>query len=331
MEVSDFVARYERGKTSRFEYEGELRDVMAPANRWSLYFGEVLHDYMSGQPIPEDCVDRDTTRYMHWMTGFFGTHAKAIFDTDAPDEQKYDALFSTNYHILNLSMSWELMHLLRANSTKAPASVHRTAQDMVAFTAVKSFIERERLASEPNRLGYFYDQPEDNQGKINANLGEADSAVILLEAARQHGWIVIPSPMQFEGSKKDNLNVDFLVFGPRGQVVGVQVKTSVTDATVRKYAEDIVLIDTTVDFGNQSARRTDRRSSDKKVVRWNGLIVARQTLDISTQGRSIFGTPAIGKEVLRLKLQAKHMVQDYTDERMNATRIIGNRVMKAFN
>ncbi|HEY0258657.1 MAG TPA: hypothetical protein VGC18_02290, partial [Lacisediminihabitans sp.] len=110
----------------------------------------------------------------------------------------------------------------------------------------------------------------------NGILTEMDAAVVLLEISRMLPHItVLAAPPQFERSST-GYNVDFLVLDRRKRrVVGVQVKTTVSRATVDRYdSAGIVLVDGAIDLGNTRSVRLRADSSETTTVPWPGLISA---------------------------------------------------------
>ncbi|MEN2740860.1 hypothetical protein ABCS02_23970 [Microbacterium sp. X-17] len=163
-------------------------------------------------------------------------------------------------------------------------------------------------------------------------LTEFDTAVLLLELAKQHPWLVVlPAPAAFEAAA-GRANADLVLLDlERREALGVQVKTRIRDPrVVLHYRGDrVVLVDGWTDLGNTRLVEIARRS-DQRLVSWPGLISAHYLGSRSNASQDILRAGNRGW-LTGMRDEARRLTVGTTDFRRRALSAVRDRILDRFS
>ena len=310
---------------------GLPNEDMYPARDWSHRFGQILHDHLNAPNTPIDTAESALEGYAEWVNIDFPKLQERLMIQGESQEIRAKAQNELNFHNLNRTMAdmWNpvVSGGWKEISTTERESIINELQDLLALTALHFYARREKAS-----IAYFDQSTALSRASFEGVVNEYDAAVVLLEVVKKRPDLtVVPAPLQFEHGDK-SLNADFVVISQEGKAVGVQVKSSVKNGDVVNYdPKRIVLVDGRIDFGNELARRTNPRQSDREIVTWAGLIcMSRVAYSIKPYGprskelqQSLTGTHLAG-----MKMRAKSLLGGVRPNFHEATHVVSERVLR---
>lgn len=334
MNARDFAQAYKRDEVHDWTPQELEPPELARARAWSKKFGQLLFDRMacSEAAIDEREAWAGIYRYMEWARNDHPALTIALEQNLSPDAlHLYN---ENNFHTLNGAMADMWRGIIYPAGFEDPfmkKNLTSMAQYNVAMNCLRFYRTREKFAAEKQRFSYFNDEMSEVRNTFEGAAAEMDAAIVLMEITKQYPHLtVVPAPAQFEHQCK-RYNADFIMYG-QGQAVGVQVKTSVTDADVQAYDNKrIVLIDSKVDLGDSLVKRTSKNRYDPHVVTWAGLVCAQFMHAIPTTGPYVKQLQRMGLEprtVMQWKMEARHLTRGIKPNLAVARQRIGERIMR---
>ena len=254
------------------------RRIVHDAEEWAHLLGVHVLDFAAGRPLPGPWEGaRALARYGAWNLGSFVDTVRALQVT----LRHRDAVRRMHFHTLSncLQLMWRPVF----GFPRTPTVIdRRRSQLLLALHAANMMTTRES-----NLDGGHEPDPDDGDQQSllsmqHGMLTETDAAVTILQVIRDMpNLILLPAPPQIE-SGLGRHNVDFLVLDTvRRTVVGIQVKTRMSQRTPGLYDDGVMFIDGTIDLGNE--RLVPRYARSSALVRraWPGLISAHLLLQIN--------------------------------------------------
>lgn len=286
MDARTFVLAYPREPAPPRSYGPRVDKLLVHSRRFAQGFGRVLHDALSGRPLPQRTQFRTwAVRYTTWLNQGMGgleQNLEELLDALESAEDFPRVFMEINFHRLNGPvMSWWEDLLFDRGAKGIDASRVTRARYELAKTAMAVMRSRDDWVER----GLFYgkDLSEVRQWATGA-LTEMDGMVALLEMSRRMpSTFVVPAPPQFE-HMAGPANIDLIVIDTSNgyRVRGVQLKSSGAHRHADRYDPDrVTLIDGSVDMFNELAVRRNPRRSDKDVVSWPGLVSAHYLASVT--------------------------------------------------
>lgn len=280
-----FARAYRRDPAPARSYGPRVDEMLVTARGFAVAFGKLLHDALSGRPLPDVEEYRYwVLKYTSWINQGMGGLEENLGDLlDALEEREdFTRVFmELNFHRLNAPMTawWETL-LYHPGRTGIDDRGVTRARYEIAKTAMAVVQTRDEWVA---RDMFFDEEIAELRDWATGALTEMDGMVALLEMClRTTGTFVLPAPPQFE-HMAGPANIDLVVIDPLDgyRVRGVQLKSSGTHRHVERYdPERVTLIDGSIDMYNERAVRFDPRRSDKRVVAWPGLISAHYLAEL---------------------------------------------------
>lgn len=267
MDSKVFAARYERNLPADHYMPSNMQALLKPADEWAQAFGHYLHDALNGESLDAHELTDTVEEYLLWSVTDLPTIEQELNNGPWDNNSILRGHSSLHFHELNQPMitSWGLL-LENPNQYIRRQTITFT-QDLLALSALSTYGFRETESSAKHRQRYFHDENKMRNNHIEGKLNEKDSAIVLLEASKQHdNQVIFPAPPQFERTKNRAVNVDFLALRGLSQVVGIQVKGRVNFHTNATYERDIMLIDARTDLENELAKHTAPNTSTPNTV-----------------------------------------------------------------
>lgn len=338
MLASSFADAYPRTLSNSQIYDAQYGVDLSDSRQWSARFGDIAFNALEGNPLPNTMNIIDS--YCDWFETDFGNLASSLQDIDEKNANKVANEITFHNLNFNMAMFWNVVS--HGNAIWKNPSARRTfisnVQDNVALSGVRYYAVRDKILKGKDGVDYYSKTRADERGSLEGQAAEFDAAVVLLEAMRRsNDLVVVPAPIQFEKFSKRSIsgksaNSDFLVM--RGQnVAGIQVKSRIISRqNIEKYDESrVVMLDASHDMGNVRAVRTEKLSSNKRLVTWGGLICAQRVLDIKTVDKREWPLMLSTQDVLRTKFAARSMVGNSKSYLSTATQHVSCRIEHALS
>ncbi len=274
MNSKEFVQPYPLEMTPETIHAGDHSKYIPEAQDWSYMFGQRLHADLGGAELGTVHRPANDMNYWKWQGGVLNMENE-LMGIPGDDEARHHAINELNFHVLNGGMKGFWAPIQEGGWRSEGPRMHaiNVAERFLALSGFVYFAAQSH--ADPTSL--FNGKLKGLNDTMIGKIQEFDAVLALLGVVRKHpNWAVVPAPLNFERTKK-RINVDFVLADcVERKAVGVQVKTKVRD---RDYAqadkERVVFIDGTVDLDNVRAMRTQRKSSNKQVVAWPGMIAAK--------------------------------------------------------
>lgn len=339
MQFEQFVEAYPRlARKSAVIEKGSIFETLETV---SSQFGETLHNYLTDND-PTTLNKEESTEvildYKKWGMTVMPDLYEAVGRIE--NEEASRNMTRGNFHTLNLGMAnmWRPIFESGWHNQAARIEAINSAQDLLAFHGMAHYAERERLANKASsntHTTFFSPGYQSYRGWFNGLVNEIDTAIVLLEAIKDHPDVtVVPGPPQFEDSGRQT-NADFLVIDTtKREAIGVQTKATVSSEQHDAYDPNyIVMIDGAIDLGNSMAKRTMRNHSYKAIISWPGLISVHRMRMLPVHGprleavKSMFGSE---QRVVQQKMLARQALTGAAHSNFrSATRHVSERVFYA--
>ena len=280
MRWADFAARYPREPYGGKVFEEKRQVLLESPREFAAFFGRLLHDRLMGEELGITLQEFDElwAEYVDWNNHYLGRTIRTL-ETLGPSGKRAEPLMEFGFHHL----AQPLRIMWRSVLFDAPSPNRLEIRDLQILLSVVPYgIAAARNVRSRNSQ-YFAEYNNGFRALQSGLLAEFDATILLLGVCREVPdlW-VIPAPPQFENSVPGR-NVDLLLIdGRRKLVLGVQVKTALSEEAFRRYdSTGIVFLDSSRDFGNTVATRTRKRSSVVSSQPWPGLIAAHFCLALT--------------------------------------------------
>ncbi|PJJ63337.1 hypothetical protein [Compostimonas suwonensis] len=324
MEYEEFAQRYPREASEVPRYDDERETLLQSPRIFAGAFGTVLHDHLSGRKPEDDAKEFGSflSSYLQWARENLGAIIRAL-EARGNRFDRHEPLVELGFHHIAQPAIRLWPHLIYGSEPITRLDI-RDMQNRIALGATGMAGVRHQRAAHSQ---YFADYNQPLRSAQSGLLTEMDAAVVLLELSRAHPQLtVLPAPPQFEHSVTGR-NVDFLVLDRTARrIVGVQVKTSVSNASYKRYSDEgIVLIDGIVDLGNSRSVRANPLRSDIEIEAWPGMISAHHVAALRTS------TPAVAgyneQLLVNLRKTAKKVVVGTRSYNQRAIAHVSKRVI----
>jgi hypothetical protein len=357
MQSVAFVERYEKAQDMSYLPTPEVSELVAtstvPAeifstsSEWSDAFSSLLHAHLTSGNTPDfDTYQKFASSYQNWVIRDKRASEARIrelmrdprFAESVDFEQFTDEAmkhtFHASFHDINIGFLLSWGRLFDHSFGQTIQAVQADEIFSLAMKGCKTGAIRDGFIKDADAAAYFEPETKNGRDLVEFKLSEIDAGIVLLEFARKHPdeFIVLPAPSAFEtlaGSTdhQTNANADFIIINrTTDHVIGVQVKSKVHQNDTEKYDTNrIVLLDSQVDLGNQSAKRTERHRSDRKIVNWGGLIAVESMSRVnpkSPHGKHLFATKQLG-----LKQYANRNMKGLSPQLAQSSQRIGERIL----
>jgi hypothetical protein len=314
MHLDQYIDAPHQAQSRHVEYDGPQGETLVAADTWSGFFDEILRSALLDPTSPPDynAFSRGIIDY----AVFYMLQLKPILQKSlnlVRSERSRNLSNRMNFHSLNLAFlrHWQQVMMMGTNEIKIPDNLHRQAQILLAGEAVQYMRLRDTI---PPKQYYSSDEGQRLKKKTwEGILNEFDTGIVLLEIATRHpDWIVLPAPGGFEHDNND-ANVDFIVIDTtRGEIIGVQTKTAVSERDHRHYdARRVILVDGMIDFGNISLRNPNSQYP----VSTAGIISAHKLTDRKVDDKA-FGEMIRGQRDLTLDNRSIIQLKLFTREKV---------------
>lgn len=265
--------------------DGNFDTLYSSSHAWSKIFGSLLLNHLMGtEDKANPGLGQVIESYQKWDASVFSSILSTAHNwtkemsSDAHSEEYREATRlrqNASFHEINRNHLEQWFVLLNGGE---PAAIRLAAQDskfLLAVIGSHYAHQRDKEIQEHDAPNWFSKERFTDRSSLEGFLNEVDAGIVLndLAARSDHEWLCLPAPYQFESEAFAqngalSANADFIIVDPtKSRVVGVQIKSSVRASTVSEYdPERIVLIDGRMDLGNEASMRTERHSSDTRVV-----------------------------------------------------------------
>jgi len=340
MDASEFAKGYPR--LPRGIERRQDNAVFEQAENYSVFFGELLHDALSGTKtidITKSELQSTLVEYIHFVMSDLLTYENKLFENGKDYGYKRISHFSS--HWINASMATMWSFALFPEDFTAEQKKKRIydTQDVLAYEACCFYRWKDDLASRENEFAYLSDDMADMRETIEGRLSEFDAAIVLLDFAKRNtDCVVLPGPMQFERlaarTVDGNRNADFIIFNTRDhRAIGVQVKSffQSTSELARYDTQRIVCVDSSVDLQNRRAIRYKNGSTHVRSFSWAGMIAEDHLRNIRTTGQNatILSQHYRPSDIIARQIDAKFRLGKLKVNRPHIANIIGERILKA--
>ncbi len=325
MHPEEFTEAYPLDITEEDIHEGEYSKLIGEAQDWSYKFGRRLHLYLTGGE-PDTLTNSDELMtYYGWGTAVVDTAIDLVIEA-AGNEAALRAMNEFNFNLMNFFMRnmWEpIFQGSWGSEANRSHRIRASQQDLAVAGSIYTTARQQFTDMHGSAIWFDKEDVGMFTPAINGILQEIDSAIVLLEAIKDHpSWTVVPAPVNFERMGKRD-NVDFVVVDTEERnAVGVQVKTNVQPWIVRKAdPRRVMFIDGTRDLCNVKSVRTRYDTARKRVVAWPGLIAVRYIAQLPANKAK----KAVNR---RVRANAQKQIADVRVEIDEPARLIEQRLIE---
>ncbi|MEP6710368.1 MAG: hypothetical protein ABJA64_01475 [Candidatus Saccharibacteria bacterium] len=315
--------------------------VLEEAREWSQTYSTLLLNYLQGAELSMSEAIAHQNNYTSWIQHSFSQKMREVVPAlDDPDYFRFGN--ELNFHIMNMNMRNMWIPVLTGD-TSIPRHEVQKSQNFLALSGVEYMDKRTKsLAREDFYVkanGKYQTRALSPGAMMNIGVTtEIDTAISLLEITKKYPHIaILPAPGQFEHSRNNTINSDFIGIDLiEKQVRGFQTKSMVGPKDIDRYDSSLVtLIDGSRDLDNTLGIRKPG-SSDLQATPWPGLISAHHLLMQKDIHRHVSGPGQKGKNIdlgsahlmfVKAKQRARELTNGSRSSNSRAAAYITQRVL----
>lgn len=325
MLANEFLNAYPHELSDGQIHQGAPFPIVREEQTYSYLHGLIVHAAMNDEPdeipqyLPQIRAFEDTV-------DFGGVEVELL---ETPGAWRYRN--EVNFHALNEHMGGMWSPLTHGNwpNNNRLNSLH-VSMNSLAYEGMKLYAVRERFVREKNTEDLYHVDNKDVLDRFTGAVQEIDAAIVVIDAIRKYpNLTVVPGPLQFERGNP-RTNADLLVIDTEDKrMVGVQVKTRVTNETRERYDSDrIVLVDGNVDLGNVRVVRTQKGRSTTQVKPWPGIIATSRIHNIKMHGKNQQVGSEYSRMIMTAKMTARSLVGNLRVDHRDLSGAISERIME---